>query len=353
MNKVVQTWVIGAGAIAEQYHLPAIKRVSGLNVCGLVDRNPERLQKVGDAFAIEQRMDDFRKVPLNECELVLICVPPVFQAPIAEHFLKHGKSVFIEKPGAVNAVEFQHLLKLSKSHQAPLMIGVFRRLYGVTHYLREIVRSKRFGDLRNIRFEEGYPYAWANESAYVFDAQVAGGGVLLDTGAHTLDRVLHVSGCERFSHLHYADNWKGGVESECSLRFIAHLREQDTPVQVEGKLSRLRELKNAFEFEFDRATLGCGANVPHELWIDWHVPEADSTGPERRDQILLNQNFTDQIEEYFYQQIIKLHQITVDNAWNETNAHSMLLNFQLFDHCYANRTPLNFAWQNIPEGLLR
>lgn len=350
MSEELKVWIIGAGAIAEQYHIPAILKVEGIAVHGIVDVNPERLNQVSSKYGIQHCLQDYREIDRDVCDLVMVCVPPGLQAKVVSHFLKQSVHVFVEKPGSVSRDEFNALLDLSIANDCSFSVGVFRRLYPSTQMVKRLIKSRTYGALKRVSFEEGYFYGWLNESAYIFNKKMAGGGVLLDTGAHTLDRVLYCTRASAFEKLSYSDNQKGGVESECELSF--GLRSDilgDDVIPVSGKLSRLRELSNEFCFEFERAIVKCGTNTPNEISIQMLEVGQDSAVP----TICSDPTKSNSIDDYFTKQITNQVNVLSLKDDNVQAAASILLNFELYTACYEQRQDLNFNWDSIPEELLR
>ncbi len=347
MKTDIKTWIIGAGAIAENYHIPALRQIPESSLTGIVDLNEDRLHQVGNKFEISHRLRSYEEIPLESCDWVIICVPPGFQSSIAAYFLENDVHVFVEKPGSINADEFNRLVQLGEEKELIFSVGVFRRFYPAAQYLREAVINKTYGELKRIHFEEGYFYGWNNESAYIFDRKLAGGGVLLDTGAHTVDRVLYCSGANGFSDLIYSDNQKGGVESECEISFTVKTTMQEKEVPVTGKLSRLRELNNSFRFEFESATLSCGSNVPNEISIERLGREGSC------ETLLPDPGSSARIDDYILLQFTSLMRSMTRNDVNLICGASLTLNFELFDACYQNRNPIRFDWDMLPIALLK
>jgi predicted dehydrogenase len=57
MAKTINIAIVGLGFGAE--FIPIYQRYPGANMYAICQRNPEKLQQVGDAFGIEKRYTDF------------------------------------------------------------------------------------------------------------------------------------------------------------------------------------------------------------------------------------------------------------------------------------------------------
>src|SRR5262249_31836253 len=82
----------------------------------------------------------------------------------------------------------------------------------------------------------------------MFKKESAGGGVLIDTGSHTLDALLWWLG--DVAQFDYADDAEGGVEADCEI----HLTMASGATGV-VELSRTRELGNKVVIHGKHATL--------------------------------------------------------------------------------------------------
>ena len=124
--------------------------------------------------------------------------------------------------------------------------GFPRRTSGRTdrrHSVRETAR---------IDIEEGVIDKWALTTLSGLTKASGGGGALIDVGSHLIDQLrLLVPGDLRV--VSYADNARGGIETDCEARFEIASRWGRIPVRME--LSRTRELRGTVRVECERATL--------------------------------------------------------------------------------------------------
>jgi predicted dehydrogenase len=104
------------------------------------------------------------------------------------------------------------------------------------------------GPIRTFEYREGYVYNWPVASDFMFKKDAAGGGALIDTGAHTLDAILWWLGdVERFE---YYDDAEGGVDADCEIHLMMSCGATGLV-----ELSRTRNLPNRIILRGDRGTL--------------------------------------------------------------------------------------------------
>ena len=95
---VVNVGVIGAGWVATDRHLPALKKTRNANISAVFDRNADRTataaRKYG-AQAFHSSVDELLSQPIDA---VVICTPPQAHFELITKSLEAGKHVLVEKP---------------------------------------------------------------------------------------------------------------------------------------------------------------------------------------------------------------------------------------------------------------
>jgi predicted dehydrogenase len=129
-----------------------------------------------------------------------------------------------------------------------LAVGLMRRFLHSTLFASWAAQSGVLGEIESFDFREGNVYNWPVESDFFFRSETAGGGVLFDTGAHTLDLLLWWLG--DVEHFTYRDDSYGGVEADCELQL-----EMVSKAKGIVELSRTRNLRNTAIIRGKRAEL--------------------------------------------------------------------------------------------------
>jgi predicted dehydrogenase len=134
-------------------------------------------------------------------------------------------------------------------------VNLFRRWFPSVQAIKRMVESHALGALTSFEATEGAPYGWPAMSFSFFDRKISGGGVLMDSGVHTLDLLQWWLGpIEVVEFLD--DATPHGVECDC----VAELRAESSAEKARGSLrmSRSVELPNIYRLQFARG------------WIEWH-----------------------------------------------------------------------------------
>lgn len=345
---MIRVALIGCGAAAQQLHLPPLLMNGNIRLDWLVDTRLAEVRQLSMRYGIKNVTDDYRQV--RDVDAAIIATPHHLHAPIVEFFLQSGCHVLCEKPLDIRADGAGRLVQLAQNAKLVLAVGVFRRYYPSSLLGRNAVRTEWLGEIERVDMEEGGPYLWDLQTLFMVQREKAGGGVLLDTGAHAIDRLLWWFDGGECDEVKYRDNSSSGVESDCELAFMMHWRGRRIPVRVE--LSRTRTLRNTVRIVMARGTLEIPANRPCEALILNQGFELDGLCvPLRMDLSLGHDPRENQINTYFHRQLEDFRRAIEENAACLNMGESTLPFIRLAETCYSSRTELEEPW--VTHGLHR
>jgi myo-inositol 2-dehydrogenase / D-chiro-inositol 1-dehydrogenase len=188
MRRPIKVSVIGCGRAAQDLHLPALGRISDVEVAGLADPNPHALDAAGEGFGIRRRTDDYREL-LEDGAIDVACIatPTKLHAEVALAALEAGKHLLVEKPLALSLDDCDLLVERAARSGLKAMVGFNLRWHRHVRRARELVRRGRLGDLKLLRS--------AFTSANLVRADLPrwrvdladGGGILAIAAVHHLD----------------------------------------------------------------------------------------------------------------------------------------------------------------------
>lgn len=251
--------VIGAGAIARSFHLPALARRDDLRPhVVVVDRDVARARALVGEFGFASAAGDISEI-LSVATGAIIAVPHHLHVPLTRTCLAAGVHVLCEKPLAESEEEVAALAADAHAAGRTLLVNNTRRLYPSTRAIRDAIARGDLGTVTSIDFEEGGAFDWPAAGDGYFGVKAGGRGVLFDIGAHVLDLVCWWLGTtpeiER-----YADDSYGGTEA------VAHVDLRTATARVRIRLSWLSKLANRFRIEGSN-----GAAIEHGIY-DWRDP---------------------------------------------------------------------------------
>jgi predicted dehydrogenase len=318
--------LIGCGAIAERYHLPAL--ASDRDVITqliLVDRDQDRARALADRFGVSRWAADYREF-LPQIDGAIVAVPPALHHRITMDLVSHGIHVLCEKPLAETPHEARQMVHEAKANGVTLSVNHTRRLFPAYAKIRELLVEEALGELVSLTYYDGTEFDWPAASAFHFRS--GSRGVMLDTGIHGLDTICWWLGGKPALVSAETDSF-GGPES------VAHVRLRHGACDIELKLSWLSRLANHYEIIGRRGRI-------HGDVGDWRrvtIEYADG----RRKRIPVQctaQNYSD-----FGQAMIgNFVDVVMGRAEPLVPGHDVIAPLELMNECYQAATRFRLPW---------
>jgi predicted dehydrogenase len=211
--------LIGCGAIAERYYLPALARQPHLleNLI-LVDRDKVRAQKLATQFKVKNYFADYREV-LENVDGVIIALPIELHHPISIEFLSRGVHVLCEKPLAESADKAREMVEKAQQTGAILAVNYFQRLIPSFVKVKNLLDEKTLGEPLLIKYFVGEKFDWPTVSGFYFNSNISARGVLRDRGAHVIDHICWWLG-EKPNLLSSQNDSFGGSDAVAHIQFM-------------------------------------------------------------------------------------------------------------------------------------
>jgi predicted dehydrogenase len=190
----IRVGIIGTGGIARGAHMPAYKRVEGVEMVAVCDKYPAVAQQAAAEFDVPHVFTRYRDLlAMDEIEAVSICTPNAYHAEQTIAALEAGKHVLVEKPMSVTAADGLAMVKAAKKTGKKLQVGLNNRFRPDAQALKAFIQAGKLGRIYAARAlctrRRGIP-SWG-----VFTVKKeSGGGPLLDLGVHILDLTLWLMG---------------------------------------------------------------------------------------------------------------------------------------------------------------
>ena len=221
MTKQLNVGIIGVGGIAKA-HMPGWAASTHAQVVAGCDVDQAALVAWGEKHEIKQLTTD-ADILFNDpnIDIIDVCVPNRYHAPLTIAALEAGKHVLCEKPLAITPAEVQQMIAARDQAGKLLMTAQHFRFEGAAQAMKAEIDTGVLGDVYHAR-------AWFLRRAWLplrpgfALKENSGGGVALDVGVHILDLALwlmgnpqpvSVSGVARTELAHQPDSfslWHGG-----------------------------------------------------------------------------------------------------------------------------------------------
>jgi predicted dehydrogenase len=325
--------LIGCGAIAECFYLPAIaKYPQVLNNIVLVDSNISRVQSLAAKYNIRNCSSDYKGY-LGKIDGAIIAAPNRFHFPISLDFLKSGTHVLCEKPLTEQSMEAKQLIELAKKNEIALVVNQTRRLFPSNLKVKELFLNHEIGEILSIQYYEGWKFSWPTASGFYFNPKLQTKGILIDIGAHILDLICWWLG-EKPDQVACETDSFGGPESVATVRFAYQGCKGDV------KLSRLSQLQNRFRIVGKAATIESRAGDWNTLWLTSQsggTTRLSFSSPERQFN-----DFADRIVSNFIDVIAR-------GAPPLVPARDVLPSIECLESCYQSSKRFNMPWYESQE----
>lgn len=176
--------VIGAGAFAQGYHLPNLKKISGCHLEAVVAKTGSKAKQVAERFGARYCTTDYREVLADErVQAVLIATRHNLHKEIALAAVEAGKHVFVEKPLALTAEDAREIVDAVARKGVLLTVGFNRRFSEYVRLLKKAFDSSAPGP-KTILYRCN---AGALPKGHWAADPVEGGGRILGEAVHFYD----------------------------------------------------------------------------------------------------------------------------------------------------------------------
>jgi predicted dehydrogenase len=187
--------IIGGGAIAQVAHLPALKKMKGVEVHAICDTDLPKARALADRFAVKDAFDDIEELLRYEAlDAVVICSPTHLHESHIQAALSANLHVLVEKPLAMSAIGAQRILRAVEKHNRVVMVGMNHRYRPDVQIVRSFVQSGELGTIESIRGSWHVFRPGRAQLGWRQRRDQAGGGAMLDLGLSILDLGLWLGG---------------------------------------------------------------------------------------------------------------------------------------------------------------
>ena len=192
MERIVRVGIIGCGGIANNKHMPALKRLKNVELVGFCDIIPGKAEKAAEKFGTVDAKcySDYKELLKDESiEVIHVCTPNRSHSFISIDAMEAGKHVMCEKPMAKTTEEARAMIEASKRTGKKLTIGYQNRYRQDSTYLKRACMNDELGEIYYAKAHAIRRRAVPTWGVFLNEEE-QGGGPLIDIGTHALDLTL-------------------------------------------------------------------------------------------------------------------------------------------------------------------
>ncbi|MBO5908051.1 MAG: Gfo/Idh/MocA family oxidoreductase [Clostridia bacterium] len=212
--------IIGMGSIATA-HTNAIAAHPELEVSAVCDINEERAKSFAEKLGVPYFLD-YKDIPSSvECDAVILNLPHGLHKDAAIFFLDNGIHVLVEKPMANTVEECDAMIAAAQKNGKKLAIAHPQRFSRANMFVKEIIDSGKLGRICMYNEQRSINYFDPKRPAWFTNKKMAGGGIVMNYGAHAFDRICSFTGARPTEVFAGCDNFLNDKDVEGHAQILA------------------------------------------------------------------------------------------------------------------------------------
>ena len=185
----IACWSIGQHAIKNM--LPAIDNSKDINLVGIYTRSVANSLEQSNLYDCKQNSDPIDLLNDKNVDAVYLSSPTGVHAEQILKCLNSGKSVLVEKTALPSVFETSQLIQLAQQNGLVIMEAFMYRFHNQFIALKQLIESKKYGEIIKIDCEFGFPHL--NRTDIRYNGDLCGGSTY-DAGAYTLSAARYLLG---------------------------------------------------------------------------------------------------------------------------------------------------------------
>ena len=180
----VRFGLVGAGAIAQAY-AQAFSQTGAAKLVAVADSRREAAEKMADAAQCQAFTDAESMADAVELDAVLVCTPPSTHREICCALLERGIHVLCEKPLAISSADAEAMIAAAEARGLHFTMASKFRYVADVQKAKELIADGTIGEV--VLFENVFTGRVDMSTRWNSNPEIAGGGVLIDNGTHSVD----------------------------------------------------------------------------------------------------------------------------------------------------------------------
>lgn len=222
-NRPFRLGVVGAGSVAA-LHLDAAAGLPGVDVVAICDVRLEAAEQLASGVgaraelsrsAVQAYSDHAEMFASGELDGVVVTAPHSLHAPITLDAAAAGLHVLVEKPMATTLADCRRMIQASHRRGVRLAVGHVLHFLPTVREAKRILGSGQLGQPVVISERRAAHYGRGSRPEWFFDPVLAGGGIVMNVGTHSIDKAQWLGDAPTSKVLGYVWSQPGiGVETE-------------------------------------------------------------------------------------------------------------------------------------------
>ncbi len=198
-QQFVKWGIIGCGNVTELKSGPAFNKVPNSSLIAVMRRDELLVKDYAQRHQVPKWYTDADAL-INDPDInaIYIATPPRFHEAYAIASMKAGKSVYVEKPMALDLKACMRMQEVSQSTGIKLVVAHYRRALPMFLKVKQLLSEGTIGTIRTVRigFMQPDKSTKITQTAnnWRVDPSMAGAGLFYDLAPHQLDLLVYFFG---------------------------------------------------------------------------------------------------------------------------------------------------------------
>lgn len=230
-RSAIRWGIIGCGDVTEVKSGPGFRKARGSQLVAVMRRNGALAADYARRHGVPRWYDDARALAADpEVDAVYVATPPGAHLEGVLIAAAAGKPVYVEKPMARNTTECEAMIRACAAAGQKLYVAYYRRAMPRFLKIKELLDSGAIGTLTGLHHRFASPghagtatikHNGPQSTSWRAEAEISGGGLLLDIGAHAVDLLDYYGGPLQNVSGHAARvATPGSVEDTAAMTFL-------------------------------------------------------------------------------------------------------------------------------------
>jgi len=188
MNETLRVGIVGLRSHGTDH--AEMLREMDVEILGS-DANPDARSRFESEYGVET-FEQPGALYQRDLDAAIITTPNKYHEPAAVAALEAGHDILLEKPLAHTLESAERIAKVADETGQICMVGYYHRFLTVCEILKSYVDRDHLGEIRHIDATYVRRRGIPGHGSWYTSNEIAGGGVLLDIGVHTIDLLLYL-----------------------------------------------------------------------------------------------------------------------------------------------------------------
>jgi predicted dehydrogenase len=189
----IKIGLVGTGFVQDSFHMPAYKNIEGAKVVAVAGRSAKKTEAFAKRWQIRKTYYGESAIERlcadDEIELVDIATPNDLHVKAITLAAEAHKHVICEKPLGRNAIEAKQALDVAERYGIIHCYAENQVFMPLIKRALEVIDKDMIGKVVWVRSREAHS---GPHEDWFWNPKIAGGGVLLDMGCHSIEVARHL-----------------------------------------------------------------------------------------------------------------------------------------------------------------